>query len=483
MSNLYNEMLFQLLSKNSLTREAIGAMFNQANEHYSRYNTELLKRALDKKHIRLVKKTETSGRLQKQTNHYSITPEGIRYLSKQARLGRTDKPWLAKIRVDDTKKIAVLADNFEGTSRYYKIAEAALMSEVAGARVPLYLFNKFEPYDELILEKLTPERVYAASTVLDSVRYSPRQIMNLQAKKADVAERIRTGELRTAYTLMSEAQREYAEEEAARIRAEEGREVEIASLIRPEIDAEAEDFFCFVTPTAVKYVSILQTAESDQSKHDTDRGRYAGLLQSHQKALLVYGAHNPAFSWEPDLVAVEEIAFIRWARQLRPSFREGTEKTGLCGVVLIQSARDFKDVLSDKAGVRSKKTHKQILGSGMNHLYTVAITKDGADDLREIMLNDEAEFNESVVSGLLELGYTRNRTGIYEKELPVVYDAAGDITYIAIGYWMDMIQIQFLQELSERDASMKIALVCKNHQKEYYEAVLPNVQILAEEEE
>lgn len=513
MATLYCIILENLLTKISLTKDAMMSIPEQKGK---RYAEKLIKQLEDNNHVRAYDVSRTERGRTKTTNHYFITPAGVRYLRAMAikdesieyeSKKNTSLPWLKYIDEEDTKGMAVLGELQEERNRVFVVGEAAMFSELAGAVIPFFVQAADNPISDVSTQAMTIEDIVKSQTEMDEYQYDPDELSNRKAKREhrrkqrnQVYAKDENGyvldENGNRKKIFKKSTKEIMEDAVMRWMAAEHPEMdedEIESIIsyrmnydngeiKSYYDSERPDYIRYVHPSSLKYLALLNYSSTDPilNKHDTDRGRYSGVLQSKIRTVLLYPSHNPNLAWTRKMVLLEFEADRKWKNKLKPEYKTSSIEESLCAAVLVQSAARFKNIWKDAN--RSAKERDEA-SKRFAHLFIEELHGFGARNLNDIMLSRTADYKERETQNALEpdfgksMGFTFERnTGRYSEAFPLIGKRGGQDYYFAIGKWMDICQMWEVRKINDTDP-VNLGIICEPWQLEYYRIMLPEAVI------
>ena len=470
MATHYCTLLEQLLLKGALSKEAIYALcYSRQGDGSGNNNamqSRILKAAKKQNHIRQLEKTNIVKGRKKKNTYYAITPQGIRYLyqcaledekvSTKSRK-KTSLPWLSYINIEDTKKAKILTGINEWKGRQFQISEAAVIAELAGAKLNQFIHDPYESVLDISCQELTEENIRKANM---------KEVASLQgiAKKASLDERPKTKENQTMQELVRGAILRWI---VAESQDQEQEKNDYENLV-----PESTDYIRFLHPRTVKYCSILSSGGDEGNASDASRGRFSGLVQSHFRSVLLYSLHTPNLNWPDSLALAEQATLQRWIMQLKPSFRDGSLMAGSCGAVLVQSPYRFDSLINDAGSMRTTKTP---LGNHFRHLFLIEVSKRGADNLRDIMLHTEEEHCEAVLNEF-EQDYAgielHLNTGFHNELFPAYHVENGNTFYLMVGDWIDIKDLPELKRILQTNQTVGCDIICHPWQVDYYKTAL-----------
>lgn len=489
MATTYCVMLENILAKTCLTKDALMAICPGADACYAQ---RVLKELEGSGHVR-VKYVDNEDRGKtKRIKQFYITPAGVRFLAQMAvkdqdtvyeSKKKTSYPWLKYVSEEDTKGMSVLGDGMAARERIAAVGEAAMLSELAGASVPFFLQDTESPISDVSLQSLSADAVLKLDKEIENAEYTEDQLRYRKLENDRRRARKKDPQIDTAKTAM-----EIMETAAASWLCEtEGRPKVSWWEMRERLNYTGgrllsdypvgeESYIRFVHPTTVKYVALLNYRAGElNDKHDTDRGRYSGLLQSRIRTLLLYPVHKPTLSWPKHLSKAEMIADARWKKMLRPEFRTSSEREGLRGALLIQSPARFRKIWRDPIAAWRSQTE---LGFRFRHLYLLEIRHTGAESRRDIMLTGTEDYFRRETEKVLNEGYCpflsfERNTDFYSDLFPVKAWIGEEWYYFMIGTRLDLRRSERMVSLMAEDTSFGCGVICEKWQHEYYKIMMP----------
>lgn len=491
MATVYCEMLENIFEKTSLTKSALMAICAGDDP---RFKQSTIKKLEDSGHVRVMGVVRENKGREKKTKHYFITPAGVRFLRECAikdeeiefeSRKKTRLPWLKYIDVESTKGMAILGDVKKERDRIFIVGEAAMVSELAGATIPFFVQDSDSPIGDISEQMLSNDMTYALQTEMDEYAYTEnqRRLQKLDEKrKRERKSNPKIESSKTASEVMEEAivrwQKASGKMEAPTYWEIRERMNYTNGEVRFFYPSAEKDYIRYVHPTTIKYVALLNYRCGELTdKHDTDRGRFSGLLQSRVRTLLLYPVHKPTLTWPGQLSKAEMMADKRWKEKLKPEFREKSERAGLCGALLIQSPARFKKIWKDPIKALQSQTE---LGFRFKHLFVEEIGRTSAANLRDIMLTETEEYKEREIAQALQenfgaaLGtkFVKNE-GFYSDMFPLKAMIGETWFYFAVGKWIDIRQTERIISLMRKDTSFGAGMLCEKWQHEYYKIMIP----------
>lgn len=222
--------------------------------------------------------------------------------------------------------------------------------------------------------------------------------------------------------------------------------------------------------SAAEAKHMLARASVSGAIRDFNVGRYAGVLDSEYKSLLLFVAPSFTMSWAKWLVDRERNNHMLWTRSCGLIDPVQGRKNGPSAALIVNNAHDF--VYHYKNEREGKDINEQF-GNGFQHVYIIPKTVEGAKHLGYLMEIDDAEYLVMTAETLLE----SNAYSWGNRNSPYPIKSRNGVES-AIGFLMDAVQIRSLVLYAEKNKEVRFRLFCLHWQKEYYERILPeNVEI------
>ena len=199
---------------------------------------------------------------------------------------------------------------------------------------------------------------------------------------------------------------------------------------------------------------------------DYSYGRYAGVLDSRLKCMLIYATSTSLISWNAWIMKPELSAYSFWCRTKALANLQHRERNGSTAMLLVDNARDFanhfKSVLRDES-------HATRFGGSFGHMYVIPKDEIGAAFLNWIMLLDERSMNEQMKNDFIS-------SAMYEpsdraSDLFPLLSVAGNPT--CLGFMLDGKIIERVYRAAEDNPNTTFEICCYDWQTDYYRRVLP----------
>lgn len=487
---LHCRMLEQLVINRTLSSTDLLAMYEGSADRVCYATIEKL---AEKEYIRQSLHTITgSTGKRKSTYQYVITPKGLRYLIAKAKEdvgvdidhANTTLPWIGFIRPEDTKNISILSDISGTTDAKQAIAEAAFLSELAGATVPVFVHDPSSPITDVSETIISDEMAYRLDKELETAGVGLRQLEKRKETKRKNDARINAhrdtlGDI-TEYAIASWMMKE-TERKPNRRYMLDNLCYKYGELL-DGYDRDDDDYIRYVHPRTVKYVAMMSDQAEMTDTADTKRGRYAGLLQSRFRTLLLFDTRAPELNWPQSIGDAERDADKAWKDTLRDEFREQSVAEGTCGALLVTSPASLQKLWKDQLKLIKKQSE---WGYYYNHLYLIEISNIGTDSLYEIMVNTTVDYLESEKERILCDDFAESinsrfeiNTGGYREIFPLRCRIDGEAYQFAIGTWVDIRKVQRILRAEETEKkhgeTLRFGIVCLPWQEPYYRVMLPH---------
>ncbi len=367
-----------------------------------------------KKHVIRGKYNNT----EKAITYYSITRKGLAYISNQGheffQIIDMSKPWRIFERSEQTRK---------AIKRQLILTTGIIMSWLAGAVIDETVWT--DPY--LMKDPDTEDDEDMAFDDLDDAEYE-------------------NGFNNTGKTYwIKDYYRAYIDQTV------------ISDIL--QYDQNNSDII-FYSAARVKRTAAQVSAEG--SVIDFVKGRYAGILDSKHKCLLLYSTDITIMQWDSHLVKAELSAYSFWTRTNAIASQQQLLRNGTTAALFVSSPRDFYNQFN---------LHKKgcDMGGSFSHLYIVPKSDIGAKFLRWIMLLDDKTMNDQMTEYL-------DANGLFVKsnnhhELFPLRDKDGNETFL--GFMLDAKLIARLCRVAGANAKLHYVVCCYDWQEDYYKQVLP----------
>lgn len=477
-------LLQDILTHLTLTDDVSMAYGNMetGKEKNEREAKRAINRLLKKGYIRKFDYINKQNNKQKKINVYIITTAGLRYLrdiaeadDREGRIGTTRArvtiPWLEYIDPVDANRLNVFGDRTLSRQRIFQVSEASMMAQHAGATIPFNVnYYSDDHVEDLLKEPIT---TLDCVTVAQTTNEAPKVLKS-------------TPKYTPLQKVMHNAAQARVNDINDELDIEDPEKVLPRAALNDFSASGSKDYIRYVHPQIVKTVAIKNTEiKSIIETHDTERGRYSGLLQSRYKTLLLYSHHEPGMSWYDRISRIERESAIKWQQALNDAFGKYSMKEGISGAILTQSVSTFTKLYKDTPKMRSSQQH---FASNMDHLYVIPISFNGAMNMRDIMLHTEQENNRRITEKAIEPTFARTigkkakfvLNDSYHPELFPLYLEGNDVEdndgkkfYFGIGNWMDIKLFQAIEkQLKLTDETYEFGVICEPWQAPFWE-ILP----------
>jgi hypothetical protein len=207
------------------------------------------------------------------------------------------------------------------------------------------------------------------------------------------------------------------------------------------------------------------------SGYDYAFSRAKGVVDSDWKTGLIFVAPQFYMRWNKFNTKSEIGALNMWKVNRAFAPKEKLSKSGSIGFLIVECARDFYNLFTNKYDKRNPDSD---FGNSFDKMYIIPNNDIGVNQLRWIMLSDdEEEINDFAEEAVRSGQFTKNQYP--SKPEFKILDADGN--EVAIGFHLDGRFIVRMKELSTKNSKRKYFIMCYKWQEEYYNRVLPeNVQ-------
>ena len=398
----YNRMLAWIALLRIVDSRTVSMMFDGLNDK-SGNRAAFISRALRNKHIRRSAIKERKKDVRRTISYFTITNEGLNYLA----------------------------------SHYHAFFEFRYVHDV----IPVFKKSEYR----LEIKK----RLISVSTSV------------IVAVKSGAA--ISTGSFAGVNTVedMDAEQKEYTVRDYYREYLDDSITADIFASFG---QAQEKQQMVFHSSQELKFNAAQMSAGG--SAIDYSYGRYAGVLDSRLKCMLIYSTTTALISWNDWLMKPEIRAYSFWCRTKALANPEQRDRNGSTAVLLVDNPRDFANHLKS---VLKDESHRTRFGGSFGHCYIVPKNEIGAAFLRWIMLLDERSMNEQMKNDLISSAmYEQSDRG---SELFPLTSAAGNPT--CLGFMMDGKIIERIYRVAEDNPEIVLEICCYDWQIDYYARVLP----------
>ncbi len=195
-------------------------------------------------------------------------------------------------------------------------------------------------------------------------------------------------------------------------------------------------------------------------------GRYAGILESAYKSLMLFTAPKFAMSWSKWLADAELNAYRLWGRtqSITPSAQRNA--SGATAALIVGNAREFA---YHYIGEKRKREKREVFGRSFDHLYIIPNDPEGAKYLAWLMENDDAQTASDMGDIAVENGYYRERGSGMISDL----HRRDDNIEVICGLALDTKLIDRIAYAIQRIPAKCFEIMCLDWQADYYKRVLP----------
>lgn len=156
-------------------------------------------------------------------------------------------------------------------------------------------------------------------------------------------------------------------------------------------DPKAEDYMIFHARGHVK--EILASESSSGNIRDFNSGRYAGILDSNQKSLMIFVTPRFTMSWSNWIVKADMNAYRMWGRTNSVTPITQQTENGTTAVLIVNNAREFAYHYNTSKGKRAD----EIFGGSFTSMYIVPNDYTGAKFLNWLAKTNDDDMIESMV--------------------------------------------------------------------------------------
>lgn len=239
----------------------------------------------------------------------------------------------------------------------------------------------------------------------------------------------------------------------------------VSEAIRRYVDAEDGDLpylfpaseIRFTNARAVKHVTVGKYKSSANIMY----GRFTGIFEAPQKAVMAYAPPIRGMSWNRWVVNGEILAYqIFLSHQGLYSI---DPFSNINGVIFVEDEKMFDNLMKN---YHEKRNDNDVLGSGLSEFLVFPLTKNGLDQFHHYLLNDREVIEKKIVQQIVRLDdFNENQVG--DAILFPILEQSG--LPVTIGIYIDIVRIN---RLISYPSELQYAIVCKAWQEEFYRKVL-----------
>lgn len=223
---------------------------------------------------------------------------------------------------------------------------------------------------------------------------------------------------------------------------------------------------------ARKLSDLMRENGIQLSAKNSNWGRETGIVESPLKTVLVYTGDKRGMSWSSFHMEIERREYNQFGSV---STYHNVDKMTTPAMLLVENPKMFKDLYDDTKG----KRHKEPFGNKLGSLLIIPGNRDGVENAYQYLTTNTDDLNSKIINDAIQSGAFIKRIGKYDRVYPL---KSADGINIAIGVYIDGIQIRMMQEANEH-LKEPYGVICYGWQSEYYKRVLKDVEIIVIESE
>lgn len=472
---LYDNMLIAALTLQAVPKETLIAM-----NSCRRFTQEMLSQAITNNHLRESVSIHKKRNKKIIERYYSVTPKGVRFLMTKS----NSATWLNCLSAEGFTPGRNFPNTFGSANvgRVAKVAEAALMSKIAGADMPLLttLYANRSPSEEQ--QDTLPVQNEQSQTVRNDI--AEEDTDDIQVFSLDDDEDYPAPANDGKVTLYNSEEQNEEYQKGTRTNVEV-----INAILRADCaDALNEkavsynrswiaegnetesDYIRFIDSFRVK--NMLAKTNTVSAKNDFKKSRITGLIESRHKILMTYSVHEVGLRWFPWAYKSELAIYMRWNSSWAFAERAKVYEDGPAAVLFVKNKRQFAQLYRDDAGVRKEN---ETLGQGLRHFHVVPKTYLGGQYLRWLMLTDMNRYESEIIKQAVESESFEVNMSFRTNQFPLK-DRGG--TMYCLGVGLDIIALQSLRSVITTHPDKAFGVICFPWQEEYYADICPEVSIV-----
>ena len=400
MTHTYTDALTAIALMRIVDSKTLNLLFTSSS-----LRAQFVKKASDNAHLKTIDIHETRKQERKARTLYAITTEGLRFLANSNKA-------LYDLLDAETNMRIFSEQEYKHSSklRLADVNSALVLSHCAGAAIP-------------------------AET--------------LCGLTADIAADGAGESVRNMYTL-KDFMRELMLSE----------NLDYFDVFNRECAPKDENYMVFHDRAFIK--ETLAEESFTGSTNDYQTGRYAGIVESKHKCVMIYTAPMYTMSWSKWLIKGELDAYQMW-RRTNSIVQSGRQLPHVSiSAVIVGNARVFAYHFLSRKRQRDKT---EVFGGQFTHVYIIPNDFNGVRFLNWLMRADDTELEKKILK-------------VFSMSKDFTVDQNGDCwtkdgAKLVVGLTLDAKRIQRIINYINRFPTQKIAIICLDWQKDYYRRVLP----------
>lgn len=230
-------------------------------------------------------------------------------------------------------------------------------------------------------------------------------------------------------------------------------------------DPGDEDYMVFHDRGLVKQILAMDSVSGNIK--DFNAGRYAGILDSKKKSLMLFVAPRFVMSWARWIVNSDLNAYRMWGRTNAITSLQQQQENQTMAVVIVDNAHNFAYHYNTS---RAGKEKNEVFGGMFAHVYIVPNDAIGVKFLNWLSLSNAKEIIGSMTSFALRSGeYQRNNSR--SAALFPLQDRMNRETAICLTF--DAKQINEIIYHANEHNDQQFQVLCIDWQEDYFRRVMP----------
>lgn len=197
-------------------------------------------------------------------------------------------------------------------------------------------------------------------------------------------------------------------------------------------------------------------------------GRYAGVLDSKQKSILIYLASASMLEWNSWAEERDKPAYVIWRKTKAAADPTALMKSGECAAILFDFPNQLKRFYDSYSRAKRETRSAAIK---FDHLYCSEASEQGANHINWISQTDDEAEQAAIAEDAVSTGPFYKNEEATSSLFPLLNAA---LIKCALGFHFDFIEVFKIIEYAERSKGETFELLCYDWQAKYYTAILPN---------
>lgn len=400
MTHTYTDALTAIALMRIVDSKTLNLLFSSSS-----LRAQFVKKASDNAHLKTVDIHETRKQERKARTLYAITTEGLRYLANGNKA-------LYDLLDAETNMRIFSEQEYKNSSklRLADVSTALVLAHCAGATIAFETHGSLSAEIEPIIDENGRRNTYTLKNFI---------------RKLTVTENI-----------------------------------DSFDVFNRECAPKDENYMVFHDRAFIK--ETLAEEIITGSTNDYQAGRYAGIVESKHKCVMLYTAPMYTMSWSKWLINRELNAYRLWRRtnSIVPSGRQLPHVS--ISAVIVGNAREFA---YHYLGKKRKRDKTEVFGGQFTHVHIIPNDFNGVRFLNWLMRVDDTELEKKILK-------------VFSMSKDFTVDQNGDCrtkdgAQLMVGLTFDAKRFPRIVNYINRFPNQKIALVCLDWQKDYYRRVLP----------